>query len=47
MNGVRFTLRLSRLLPRGTYRLRSRAFDAGGQTERPRPGSDVTSFRLE
>ena len=45
--GLRFTLRLGRLLPRGTYVLRSRAVDLGGQVERTRPGRNAVSFRLE
>lgn len=44
---LRFTLRLGRLLPRGTYELRSRAVDARGQVEQPRPERNVTEFRLE
>jgi Tol biopolymer transport system component len=45
--GLRFTLRVGRLLPRGSYELRSRARDLGGQVEAARPGRNAVSFRLE
>jgi Tol biopolymer transport system component len=38
--GLRFTLRIGRLLPRGTYTIRSRAIDEGGQVEGRRPGAN-------
>ena len=46
VSGLRFTLRLGRLLPRGTYTVRSRAYDAAGSANAPLPGVNVTSFRL-
>jgi Tol biopolymer transport system component len=45
-SGLRFTLRLGRLLPRGNYEIRSRAVDVGGQVEAERPGRNVASFAL-
>ncbi|MBX5470337.1 MAG: PD40 domain-containing protein, partial [Thermoleophilaceae bacterium] len=45
-SGLRWTLRIGRLLPRGTWTVRSRATDDTGRVEKPRPGRNVTSFRL-
>jgi Tol biopolymer transport system component len=45
-SGLRFTLRIGRLLPRGTWTARSRAIDAGGAVEGPRPGANVATFVL-
>ena len=45
-SGLRFTLRIGRLLPRGTWTARSRATDAGGAVEGERPGANVASFTL-
>ncbi|MBA2505277.1 MAG: PD40 domain-containing protein [Thermoleophilaceae bacterium] len=47
VGGLRFTLRLRRLLPRGTYTMRSRAFDLTGQVEAAsRTGENAVTFRL-
>lgn len=45
-SGLRFTLRIGRLLPRGTWTARSRAIDAAGTVEGERPGANVVSFAL-
>ena len=45
-SGLRFTLRMGRLLPRGVWIVRSRAHDSGGHVEAPRPGENVVSVRL-
>jgi Tol biopolymer transport system component len=45
-SGLRFTLRIGRLLPRGTWTVRSRATDAGGRVEETRPGANVVGFVL-
>jgi Tol biopolymer transport system component len=42
VNDVRWTLRIGRLLPRGRWRVESRAVDSAGQVERLRPGRNVT-----
>ena len=46
VNGLRFTLRLGRLLPRGSYTVRSRAVDLSGQADRTAAGVNTASFRL-
>jgi Tol biopolymer transport system component len=43
---VRFTLRIGRLLPRGSWTVRSRATDDTGQAEAQRAGLNVVTFRL-
>src|SRR5262249_2496609 len=45
-DSLRWTLRIPRLLPRGTWRVRSKATDTTGLTERLRSGRNVNSFRL-
>lgn len=45
-NGLRFTLRIGRLLPRGTYTIRSRAIDRTGQVETEREGSNAVKVTL-
>jgi Tol biopolymer transport system component/Ca2+-binding RTX toxin-like protein len=45
-NGLRFSLRLRHILPRGTWRLRTRATDAGGTAEPARAGSNSVELRL-
>lgn len=45
-SGLRFTLRIGRLLPRGTWTARSLAIDAAGAVEQDRPGANVVSFVL-
>jgi Tol biopolymer transport system component len=44
--GLRFSLKIRRLLPRGTWRLRTRATDAGGTDEPARSGSNLIRVRL-
>jgi Tol biopolymer transport system component len=46
VDGLRWTLRVPHLLPRGTYTVRSLATDDTGLTERLRGGRNVASFRL-
>jgi Tol biopolymer transport system component len=45
-SGLRFTLKLRRLLPRGKWRLRTRATDNTGQVEPIRNGSNLVTVRL-
>ena len=45
-DGLRFSLAIRRLLPRGTWRLRSRATDVGGTDEPARGGSNLIRLRL-
>ncbi|HWH45906.1 MAG TPA: hypothetical protein VNT32_14395, partial [Thermoleophilaceae bacterium] len=46
VNDLRFTLRIGRLLPRGVWTIRSRAYDDDGTVEAPRPGQNVVSVRF-
>jgi Tol biopolymer transport system component len=46
IDGLRWTLRVPHLLPRGTYTVRSVAVDDTGLVERPRAGRNVASFAL-
>jgi Ca2+-binding RTX toxin-like protein/Tol biopolymer transport system component len=46
-DSLRWTLRIPRLLPRGTWTVRSLATDTTGLTERLRSGRNVNSFRLK
>jgi hypothetical protein len=46
-DSLRWTLRVPRLLPRGTWVVRSLATDTTGLTERLRHGRNVNSFRLK
>jgi hypothetical protein len=46
LDGLRWTLRVPHLLPRGTWTARSLATDDTGLTERLRKGRNVASFRL-
>jgi Tol biopolymer transport system component len=45
-NGLRFSLRIRRLLPRGTWRLRTRATDGTGKREPVRGGTNTVRVRL-
>lgn len=45
-DSLRWTLRVPHLLPRGTWSVRSQAFDTTGMAERFRPGRNLTSFRV-
>jgi hypothetical protein len=45
-DGLRWTLRVPHLLPRGSWTVRSQAIDDTGRTERFRSGRNVASFRL-
>jgi Tol biopolymer transport system component len=45
-DGLRWTLRVPHLLPRGTYTVRSVAIDDTGLVEKPRSGRDVATFAL-
>lgn len=44
--GLRFTLPVRHLLPRGRWRLRTRATDTTGNAEPPRAGADLVTIRL-
>jgi Tol biopolymer transport system component/Ca2+-binding RTX toxin-like protein len=44
--GLRFTLPIRRILPRGTWHLRTRATDQTGKSERTRPGINSVKVRL-
>jgi hypothetical protein len=46
-DSLRWTLRVPRLLPRGTWAVRSLATDTTGLTERLRNGRNVNTFRLK
>jgi hypothetical protein len=46
LDGLRWTLRVPHLVPRGTWTARSLATDDTGLTERLRKGRNVASFRL-
>jgi Ca2+-binding RTX toxin-like protein len=46
-DGLRWTLRVPHLLPRGTYTVRSVAIDDTGLVERLRSGRNVNTFRLQ
>jgi Ca2+-binding RTX toxin-like protein len=46
-DGLRWTLRIPHLLPRGTYTVRSQAIDDTGLVESFRNGRNVTSFKLQ
>jgi len=46
-DGLRWTLRVPHLLPRGTWRIRAQAIDDTGLHERFRSGRNVASFRLK
>jgi hypothetical protein len=46
-DSLRWTLRIPRLLPRGTWTVRSLATDTTGLTERLRSGRNVNTFRLK
>jgi hypothetical protein len=43
---LRFSLAIRHILPRGTWRLRTRATDQGGTAEPPRSRSNVVNVRL-
>ena len=45
-NGLRFTARIGRLLPRGNWTLRSRATDDAGQVDAAEPGRNSVQFRV-
>lgn len=45
--GLRFTARIGRLLPRGTWTVRSRAYDDGGRVEAPERNRSLVSFRVK
>jgi hypothetical protein len=45
-NGLRFSLSIRHIVPRGTWRLRTRATDLGGTVEPARGGSNVVRVRL-
>ncbi|MEX2194374.1 MAG: hypothetical protein WD844_03735 [Thermoleophilaceae bacterium] len=45
-SGLRYTLRIGRLLPRGVWTVRSRAYDATGNVEAPNAGENIVSVRL-
>jgi Tol biopolymer transport system component len=47
LDGLRWTLRVAHLLPRGTYSVRAQAVDDTGLAERFRTGRNVTSFGLK
>jgi Ca2+-binding RTX toxin-like protein len=46
VNGFRFSLRIGHILPRGTWRLRTRATDQSGLREPARPGRNSVTIRL-
>ncbi|HEY1596904.1 MAG TPA: hypothetical protein VGF74_16020, partial [Thermoleophilaceae bacterium] len=46
-DSLRWTLRVPRLLPRGTWTIRSLATDTTGLTERLRNGRNINTFRLK
>jgi Ca2+-binding RTX toxin-like protein len=46
VNGLRFSLQIRRLLPRGKWRLRTRALDEQGTLEPARSGSNLVTLRL-
>ena len=46
-DGLRWTLRVPHLLPRGLYTVRSVAVDDSGLVERLRSGRNVNTFRLQ
>jgi Tol biopolymer transport system component len=46
VDGLRWTLRVPHLLPRGTWTVRSQAVDDTGLPERLRPGRNLSTFRL-
>jgi Ca2+-binding RTX toxin-like protein/Tol biopolymer transport system component len=46
VNGLRFSLRIRHILPRGTWRLRTRATDDSGLAEPPRSGSNLVTLKL-
>jgi hypothetical protein len=46
-DGLRWTLRVPHLLPRGTWTARSLATDDSGLSERLRRGRNLASFRLK
>jgi hypothetical protein len=46
VNGLRFSLQIRRLLPRGKWRLRTRALDERGTLEPARSGSNSVTLRL-
>jgi hypothetical protein len=45
-NGLRFSLRIRHILPRGTWRLRTRATDDGGTAEPARARSNSVTLKL-
>jgi Tol biopolymer transport system component len=45
-NGLRFSLQIRHILPRGTWRLRTRATDATGKREPARSGRNAVAVRL-
>jgi WD40 repeat protein len=45
--GLRFTARIGRLLPRGTWTVRSRATDGGNRAEVPEAGRSIVTFRVK
>jgi Ca2+-binding RTX toxin-like protein len=46
-DSLRWTLRVPRLLPRGTWKVRSLATDTTGRTEHLRSGRNLNTFRLK
>jgi Tol biopolymer transport system component len=46
-DGLRWTLRVPHLIPRGTYKIRAQAIDDTGLRERFRSGRNVATFRLK
>jgi hypothetical protein len=46
VNGFRFSLQIRHILPRGTWRLRTRATDQSGLSEAPRSGRSSVTIRL-
>jgi Ca2+-binding RTX toxin-like protein/Tol biopolymer transport system component len=46
VSGLRFSLQIRRLLPRGTWRLRTRALDRQGTLEPARSGTNSVTLRL-
>jgi hypothetical protein len=45
-SGLRFTLSIRHILPRGGWRVRTRATDATGRVESPRAGRNLVTVRL-
>jgi hypothetical protein len=45
-NGLRFSLAIRHILPRGTWALRTRATDQTGTREPARPGANARTLKL-